>query len=80
MAKTLHVSSQMLLLHTQDLLDQRIIESRQFSPNYTLERVHKVINEIVKMVNFTLNKDNLKIEYISKKDKKKFYFDRRRVQ
>ena len=80
MTKTLHVSSQMLLLHTQDLLDQRIIESGQFSPNLTLERVQKVIGEIVKMVNFTLNEDRLKIEYISKKDNKQFYFDRRRVQ
>ena len=32
------------------------------------------------MMNYTLNKDTLKIEYIAKKDKKKFYLDRRRVQ
>ena len=79
MAKTIHVSSQMLLLHTQDLLDQRIIESGSFIPNLTLEFVYKVIGQIVKMMNYTLNKDTLKIEYIAKKDKKRFYLDRRRV-
>ena len=56
----------MLLLHTQDLLDQRIIESGSFIPNQTLETVYKVITEIVKMVNFTLKSENLKIEYIGK--------------
>ena len=79
MAQTINVSSQMLLLHTQDLLDQRIIDKGSFSPNYTLESVQKVINEIVDMMNFTLHSSKLKIQYIQKKNPRKFYFDKRRV-
>ena len=80
MAKTINVSSQMLLLHTQDLLDQRIIDNGNFSPNFTLEPVQTVIAEIVNMMNFTLNSQNLQIRYICRKGKKKLYFDKRRVQ
>ena len=43
MAKTLNISSTMLLLHAQDLLDWRIIENGSFTPNYTHESIHKVI-------------------------------------
>ena len=45
----------MLLLHTQDLLDQRVIEMGSFNANLTLESVREVIREIVDMMNFTIN-------------------------
>ena len=80
MAKTIFVSSQMLLLHTQDLLDYRIIESGTFIPNMSLEPIHKVISEIVNMMNFTLSTQDLKIKYVSKKSNMKLFFDKRRVQ
>ena len=69
----------MLLLHTQDLLDQRIIESGSFIPNITLEPIHKAISEIVNMMNFTLNTQDLKIKYVSKKSNTRLFFDKRRV-
>ena len=70
----------MLLLHTQDLLDQRVIEMGSFNANLTLESVRKVIREIVDMMNFTINSEELQIKYISKKGCNKLYFDKRRVQ
>ena len=54
MAKLLNVSSNMLLLHTQDLLDWRVIENGSFIPHYTQESIHKVIQEIIQIANFTL--------------------------
>ena len=69
----------MLLLHTQDLLDYRIIESGSFIPNMSLEPIHKVISEIVNMMNFTLSTQDLKIKYVSKKSNMKLFFDKRRV-
>ena len=45
----------------------------------SLEPIHKVISEIVNMMNFTLNKQDLKIKYVSKKSNMKLLFDKRRV-
>ena len=55
------LSSQMLLLHTQDLLDQRIIENGGFQPNYQVGCVETAINEIIDMMKLTLTK---KIEIV----------------
>ena len=52
----------MLLLHTQDLLDQRVIEEGFFNENPTLESIRKVIKEIVNMMNFTINSEELQIK------------------
>ena len=70
----------MLLLHTQDLLDQRVIEMGSFNANLTLESVQEVIREIVDMMNFTINSQELQIKYISKKGCKKLYFDKRTLR
>ena len=43
MAQLIMVSSNMLLLHTQDLLDQRIIEYDNFKPCYSLGSVKNAI-------------------------------------
>ena len=39
MLKTILVSSQLVLLHANDLLDQRIIENGNFMPSYALGNV-----------------------------------------
>ena len=80
MAKILNVSSKMLLLHTQDLLDWRIIENGSFIPHYTHESVHKVIQEITHMMNFTLRSQNLEIRHICRSKGQMLYLDKRRIQ
>ena len=49
MAQTLSISSNMLFLHAQDLLDQRIIEHGGFVPLYTKGDVNEAISEIVEL-------------------------------
>ena len=46
----------MLLLHTQDLLDQRIIENGGFMPVYSAGCIHKTIKEIISLVKLTITK------------------------
>ena len=79
MAQLINVSSHLLMLHTQDLLDQRIIENGAFKPCYTQGSVKHVILDIVNLVNLTLNK-KLRINYTSKKNVRKLMFDQRRLQ
>ena len=63
MAQTINISCNMMLLHAQDLLDQRIIENGSFLPHYTQSSAVQAIKEIVDMVTLTLNQDRLFIEY-----------------
>ena len=79
MAQLLNLSSHMLMLHTQDLLDQRIIEYGSFKPCYTLGSVKNVIIDIVNLVNLTLTKQ-LKIRYFSNNSAQKLMLDKRRLQ
>ena len=79
MAQLLNLSSNMLMLHTQDLLDQRIIENGSFKPCFTLGSVKNVILDIVNLVNLTLTKQ-LKIKYSSNNCALKMMFDKRRLQ
>ena len=55
------VSSQMVLMHANDLLDQRIIEKGSFVPNLSLESVINTINEIIELMNSTLTNRDLTI-------------------
>ena len=48
------VSSQMVLLHANDLLDQRIIEEGCFVPLYTSGSIVDSINEMIELMNSTL--------------------------
>ena len=57
LAKLIEISSKMLLLHTQDLLDQRIIENGGFMPAYSVECIHKTIIEIISLVKLTITKN-----------------------
>ena len=48
------VSSQMVLLHANDLLDQRIIEEGYFVPLYTSGSIFDSISEMIELMNSTL--------------------------
>ena len=69
----------MLMLHAQDLLDQRVIESGYFVPSLYMDSVSDAIQEIVNMVRLTLTQSKLTIEYISNKHHQ-MMFDKRRLQ
>ena len=62
MAEIIHIASNQVLLHSYDLLDQRVIQNGCFMPNYTQESVEKGINEIVKLVRLQLTEKTLKIK------------------
>ena len=52
------VSSQMILMHVNDLLDWRIIESGGFAPNMTVSPINCAIEEMIDLMNSTLvNRD-----------------------
>ena len=63
MAQTINISSNMLMLHAQDLLDQRIIENGSFEPQLSQGSVSDAIFEIVNMMRLTLTQTKLRIEY-----------------
>ena len=76
------VSSQMIMLHANDLLDQRIIENGHFVPNMTSGSIKETVAEMIDLMNSTLEFKNLKIilaqneNYIPKFAK----YDKRRLQ
>lgn len=79
MAQIINISSNMLILHAQDLLDQRIIEQGKFAPCYSKSKVSDAINEIVNMVNLTLDQTQLNIVH-NKVRFDEIRFDVRRLQ
>ena len=52
-AKTIFITTQMLMLHANDLLDLRIIEQGSFVPTYMNADIYETIMEVVKVVSFT---------------------------
>ena len=81
LAKTIFISSKMVMMHANDLLDQSIIENGGFIPFYTDESVNDVILEIVDLVRMTtVRKRNLKIEFLGKPNRTLVKFDKRRFQ
>ena len=55
------VSSQMVMMHANDLLDSRIIEKGSFVPNLSLGSVSETAKEIIELMNSTLNERELTI-------------------
>lgn len=47
MAETILISSQMVMLHANDMLDQRIIENGSFVPFYSIESVKAAITQMI---------------------------------
>ena len=79
MANTVLTTTLMLMLHANDLIDQKIIENGAFVPNFAKGSVVEAINEIVSIFDLTLEHRKLKIIfhhlYIPK-----MKFDKRRLQ
>ena len=50
MAKTIKVTSKLLLFHAHDMLDQRFLESGMFTPIYTHDSVTVAINEVIEVI------------------------------
>ena len=78
MARTIIISSQILMLHANDLLDIRIIENGSFEPNYASDSVNEAIKEITAVVQMTLMQRNLTID-CNKMKNPIMKFDRRRL-
>ena len=81
MAQTIVVSSNLVLFHANDLLDQEVIKSGMFSPAYRYESVADAVIEIIKIMNWTLQSRNLII--LSQFDfdmQMKLEYDKRRLQ
>ena len=82
MAKTIHFTSKLLLLHANDLLDLRIIENDGFAPVFMKDDICEAIFEIVSMVRWTIGTKNLKIKCQVKQLRLQpnISFDKRRLQ
>ena len=63
MVKVVLISSQMVMLHANDMLDQRIIEEGCFVPNYTVGSVPQAINEIIELISTTIETKEIIIEF-----------------
>ena len=71
----------MVLMHVNDLLDWRIIESGNFTANLSLNSISTTVAEMVDLMNSTLVERNLTIvQGMSNKLPKFAIFDKRRYQ
>ena len=82
MAETILISSQMVMLHANDLLDQRIIENGSFVPHYAAGSPSQAILEMVQLIRLTLTQRKLKIQLDNSRLKRlpHMEFDKRRFQ
>jgi len=82
MSQTILISSKLVLLHANDLLDQQHLSKGQFSPFYEPGSVWEALFEIVEMINHTLKGKKVKIRcYVAYlKAFPTLSFDRRRLQ
>ena len=75
------VNSKLIRFHANDLLDHRIIESGQFVPSLSVSSVGDVMEEIIEMMNWNIQKRNLKIQFIQEQKGPQYLsFDKRRLQ
>ena len=76
------ISSNIVLLHAHDLLDQRLIEEGTFIAMYIEADIVMAIDEIVQVISMTLKERHLKIVFDANYHKKqlpKLKFDKRRL-
>ena len=64
LAEVIHISSKMLQLQMQDLLDNCVIEQDGFRPTLEIGVVDDVINEIILMMMPQITKKHLAIEHV----------------
>ena len=50
-----------MLLHANDLLDQKLLENGSFTPVESLDSVRRVIVEIVEIISMTIDERDVKI-------------------
>ena len=82
MVKTVLLSSQLIMMHVNDFLDQKLIEHGNFEPYFDTGSLKNAISEIVQMMNFSIHQRNLKIRFDSTmvKNLSPIKFDKRRLQ
>ena len=61
MVETMLLSSQLILMHTHDFLDQQLIEHGKFVPYYDTGFLKDAISEIVQMMSYSVQKRDLRI-------------------
>ena len=82
MSQTILISSQLVLLHANDLLDSQSLQNFRFIPAYQPGSVETAIFEIVELVWHTLQRKKIKIKCFVQPLKQfpVISFDRRRLQ
>ena len=81
-AKTIHFSSKLLILHSNDLIDQQIMNNDGFRPVFAHDDICKSVLEITDMVRWSLGKKNIRIVCNLKgiQEHTNLAFDKRRLQ
>ena len=79
MAQTIFISTQLLMMHANDLLDQRVIEQGSFNPTISPTDVYQTIIEMVQVIRCTLTHREVKIIF-EKPQIPDLNLDRRRLQ
>ena len=51
----------MVMMHANDLLDQRVIEKGNFIPNLSLGSIIETVKEIIELMNSTLTERDITI-------------------
>ena len=81
LAQMIVINSKLVRFHANDLLDHRVIQSGKFVPSLSVSSVEDSILEIIEMMSWTLQRRNLKIDFIRDKEETHFLsFDKRRLQ
>ena len=74
------IANQMILMHANDLLDQRIIENGSFLANLTISQISFALEDMIDLMNSTLIDRDLKIvKKFSKSVLTHAKFDKRRL-
>ena len=82
MVETLLLSSQFIMMHAHDFLDQQLIEHGSFVSHFDTGFLVKAISEIVNMMSYSLAKRDLSIKFdeTTLKNCPLIKFDKRRLQ
>ena len=82
MVKTLLLSSQFIMMHAHDFLDQQLIEHGSFAPHFDTGFLGDAISEIVEMMSYSVTKRDLSIKFDKSalENSPLMKFDKRRLQ
>ena len=74
------INSKLVRFHANDLIDHRVIQSGKFIPSLSISSVEAAMQEIIDMMSWTLDRSNLKIEFIKDSSVTHYLnFDKRRL-